>query len=221
MSRLRGRSAGPELTVVIGANGAGKTTWTQQHRERLPVPFYNADSIAEGLGDANDAGLQRDARRIVDEAIERDLENRRSFGFESTYSGKSRPAIVERAARLGYCVRAVFIGTAHPDVNVHRVRKRVEEGGHLVQETEIIRRWSAARSNLIQSRHAFDRLTLIDSSGPEIRVVARTRDRILHPNEPVPAWARPILDAERVRRTRRLATEPTERTHDESGTAPL
>lgn len=49
----------PRLTVVIGANGAGKTTWSRKHRETLPKPFYNADSIAEGLGDANDAALQR------------------------------------------------------------------------------------------------------------------------------------------------------------------
>ena len=40
----------PRLTVVIGANGAGKTTWARKHRETLPKPFYNADSIAEGLG---------------------------------------------------------------------------------------------------------------------------------------------------------------------------
>ena len=63
----------PRLIVVIGANGAGKTTWTRKHREMLPKPFYNADSIAEGLGDANDAALQRAARKLVDERIERDL----------------------------------------------------------------------------------------------------------------------------------------------------
>ena len=83
----------PRLTVVIGANGAGKTTWARKHRETLPKPFYNADSIAEGLGDANDAALQRAARKLVDECIERDLSEGTTFGFESTYSGRSRPAI--------------------------------------------------------------------------------------------------------------------------------
>ena len=36
----------PRLVVVIGANGAGKTTWSTEHRKRLPLHFYNADSIA-------------------------------------------------------------------------------------------------------------------------------------------------------------------------------
>ena len=48
--------------------------------------IYNADSIAEGLGDANDAALQRAARKLVDERIERDLGTGNTFGFESTYS---------------------------------------------------------------------------------------------------------------------------------------
>ena len=38
----------PKLTIVIGGNGAGKTTWCRRHRDRLPGQFYNADSIAEG-----------------------------------------------------------------------------------------------------------------------------------------------------------------------------
>ena len=41
---------GPVLVVVIGANGAGKTTWERANRDLLPSPSYNADSIAEGLG---------------------------------------------------------------------------------------------------------------------------------------------------------------------------
>lgn len=65
--------AKPQLTIVIGANGSGKTTWAQQSRAFLPKPFYNADSIAEGLGDPNNTTLQEHARRIVDQAIEDDL----------------------------------------------------------------------------------------------------------------------------------------------------
>ena len=119
----------PRLTVVIGANGAGKTTWARKHRETLPKPFYNADSIAEGLGDANDAALQRAARKLVDDRIQRDLSEGNTFGFESTYSGRSRPDIVRTAKRLGYTTRAVYLGTETVAINIRRVRKRVEEGG--------------------------------------------------------------------------------------------
>ena len=129
----------PKLPIIIGANGAGKTTWTRKHRDELPQRFYNADSIAEGLGSANDPALQREARRLVDEQIERDLAQRRDFGFESTYSGQSRPNIVRKAKRAGYRTSAVFIGTESSGINIERVRIRVEEGGHHVDENEVRR----------------------------------------------------------------------------------
>ena len=166
-------SAPPVLTVVIGANGAGKTTWVRAARDGLPKPFYNADSIAEGLGDANDPALQRDARQLVDQRIRNDLEARRTFGFESTYSGRSRPDIVRTAKRLGYATNAVFLGTDNPNINISRVRKRVSEGGHHVDDAEVRRRWTAAWNNLIATWGSFDTVEVLDNSGPEAVTIAR------------------------------------------------
>ena len=155
----------PKLTIVVGANGAGKTTWTREHRKELPERFYNADSIADGLGSANDPSLQREARRLVDEQIERDLAQRREFGFESTYSGRSRPNIVRKAKQAGYRTSAVFIGTENSGINIERVRIRVEEGGHHVDENEVKRRWHAAWRNLINTWDDFDTIMVLDNSG--------------------------------------------------------
>ena len=41
------------MTIVIGGNGAGKTTWCRQHPHELPEAFYNPDAIAQDLGDWN------------------------------------------------------------------------------------------------------------------------------------------------------------------------
>ena len=71
----------PSLFIVIGANGAGKTTWTRTNRHFLPQAFYNADSIAEGLGDPSAAEPQRQACELVDQKITERLNARESFGF--------------------------------------------------------------------------------------------------------------------------------------------
>ena len=142
-------SKGQLLTIVIGANGAGKTTWVRKHRALLPERFYNADSIAEGLGDANSAERQSEARQIVDRAIQQDMNHERAFGFESTYSGRSRPEIVKQARRAGYTVNALFIGTERHEINAARVAKRAEEGGHDIAYQEVVRRWAAVQENLI------------------------------------------------------------------------
>ena len=80
----RAREGARELILIVGANGAGKTTWGRAHRPWLPVPFYNVDAIAEGLGNADDPDLQREARSLVDQRIEAHLRTGQTLGFEST-----------------------------------------------------------------------------------------------------------------------------------------
>ena len=185
----------PSLTIVIGGNGAGKTTWCRQHPHELPEAFYNPDAIAQDLGDWNDAGNQREAGRIVNAAIRRHLEQREDFGFESTYSGRSRPRIVRTAASNGYEVRAVFIGTTGPDINIERVRQRVRSGtGHDIPVAEITRRWSAAQKNLAETAASLGAIDVLDNSHGTTRHVASiTIGGIRLPAIPTPAWARTLI----------------------------
>ena len=74
----------PKMTIVIGGNGAGKTTWCRQHPHELPEAFYNPDAIAQDLGDWNNAGNQLEAGRIVNAAIRRHFEQR---GAHSRFPG--------------------------------------------------------------------------------------------------------------------------------------
>lgn len=191
----------PPLVVVIGANGAGKSTWCGAHRDELPANFYDADSIAQGLGSYNDRALQLEARAIVDARIEQHLDRGESFGFESTYSGQSRPRIVERAAEQGCATYAVFIGTDDPQINIERVQARVASGtGHHVPESEIRRRWTAAQENLLRTFHLFDRVLIIDNSEQHAKTVAdfvgrgkaRTLERL--PDIELPSWARSLIE---------------------------
>ena len=180
----------PTLTVVIGANGAGKTTWGRHHRRHLPLEFYNADVIAEGLGDANSPELQARARALVDGQIEERMRLGEPFGFESTWSGRSRPQVVRNAGERGYETHGIFLGTAHAALNIARVRRRVLEGGHRVPEREIVRRWSAAFENLLAMWNVFDRVHVLDSSADTVRLVAWKEARRTHaPESEIPVWA--------------------------------
>lgn len=155
----------PRFVIVIGANGAGKSTWCRSYRDALPPNFYDADSIAQDLGSYDDHALQLKARTLVDAAIDRHLKQSESFGFESTYSGASRPRIARRAHELGYATYAIFIGTRDPAINIDRVAARVRaRTGHHVSESEIRRRWTAAQDNLVETASVFDRIRILDNS---------------------------------------------------------
>lgn len=183
------------LAVVIGANGAGKTTWVRRHRIRLPPAFYNADSIAEGLGDANSPEQQARARQLVDREIAERLRLGESFGFESTWSGASRPAIVREAKSRGYETYAIFLGTAHPGINIARVRRRVLEGGHHVPEREVLRRWTRAFENLLATWEVLDRVDVLDSTTETVqRVAAKHGGRTEIAPRGLPQWASELAD---------------------------
>lgn len=147
------------------------------HRRHLPFEFYNADVIAEGLGDANRPELQARARALVDAQVAERLGGGGSFGFESTWSGRSRPGIVRDASGRGYETHATFLGTAHVALNIARVRRRMLEGGHHVPESEIIRRWTAAFENLLAIWDVFNRIHVLDSSTDTVRLVASKKER--------------------------------------------
>ena len=198
-SRTKGqgprRNHRPRLTIVIGTNGAGKSTWCSKHENELPTAFYDADSIANSLGDWNDRHNQIQAARRVNRALRSHLAKKESFGFESTYSGRSRPRMVERAARAGYDVHAVFIGTRDAEINVIRVQKRVTENtGHAVDADDIRRRWHNAQNNLARTAHAFTRIDLYDNSGTTYRQIAVLRRHGIEQVSPEPPeWARSLL----------------------------
>lgn len=182
----------PELTILIGANGAGKTIWARGHRDRLPGRFYNPDSVADGIGDWNDRRTQREAGEFVARRIRTHLANRESFGLETTYAGRGRPQLVRRAKAFGYQVQAVFIGTDDPEVNVERVAARVRNRtGHSVAVDDIRRRWTAGQDNLRATFRSIDRTELWDNTGEAPRHLGYIDhgDRVAL-TEPLPAWAR-------------------------------
>lgn len=112
------------------------------------------------------------------------------FGFESTWSGRSRPEVVRNAGEQGYETHGILLGTAHAALNVARVRRRVLEGGHLVPGEEIVRRWTTAFENLLAMWNVFDRIHVLDSSADTVRLVARKEAERTHAlKKEMPVWA--------------------------------
>jgi predicted ABC-type ATPase len=84
-----GQKVRPRCLVVAGPNGAGKTTFA---REYLPndahvLNFVNADLIAGGLSPLKPDLAAIAAGRLVLKEIDRLVEGRADFAFESTLSG--------------------------------------------------------------------------------------------------------------------------------------
>jgi len=141
----------PNLYIVAGCNGAGKTTasFTILPEMLSCKEFVNADSIAAGLSPFNPESVAIEAARIMLSRIQELLEGRRDFAFETTLATRSYVSLVKEAQAAGYKVILLFMWLDSPATAVRRVAGRVAEGGHSVPADVIERRYFRGIFNLV------------------------------------------------------------------------
>ncbi|MYC65480.1 MAG: hypothetical protein F4X12_04010 [Acidobacteriia bacterium] len=155
----------PVFTIAMGCDGVGKTAWKRGNYDLLPDRYFDHDSFAGGIGDWNSPEAHSRTRVYVEAQIAESIDQRLDFGTESTYSGQSGPALVERVIKAGYRVEGVYLGTNDPQINIDRVGHRVLlSTGHTVDPARIPERWKCCLSNLQRSAERFDSLRLLDNS---------------------------------------------------------
>jgi predicted ABC-type ATPase len=201
----------PRIYVLAGANGAGKSSVAGAAFLKQGAEYFNPDEATQrilsanagsSLAEANSAAWN-EGRRLLERAIDEKL----NFAFETTLGGKTITALLEKALSQGIEVRIWFVGLKDEDLHIRRVRSRVEHGGHDIPEERIRQRYTASRINLIRLLPKLTELMLYDNSAeadPNTGVtptpllilhldggkISACCDAIL-----VPEWAKPIVAA--------------------------
>jgi predicted ABC-type ATPase len=90
----------------------------------------------------------------------------------------------------GFKVLLIYIGTENVEINMARIVKRVQAGGHNVPELDVRRRYVRSLQNLSTAAETADQVLLFDNS-EELRCQPiGLLDRSMHRwFPPVPAWA--------------------------------
>lgn len=141
----------PELYIIAGCNGAGKTTasYTVLPEMLDCREFVNADSIAAGLSPFNPENVAVEAGRIMLQRIGHLLTENADFAFETTLSTRSYVSLLKKAQQQGYNVTLLYFWLSSPAFAIERVAQRVEEGGHNIPADVITRRYFRGIYNLI------------------------------------------------------------------------
>lgn len=137
----------PQLLIVGGPNGSGKTTVAMQYASAESIEYIGADAIAAAINPANPTGARVAAGRQFVQMVGDAISSGRSCVVESTLSGRSFRNHVREASLNGYEVTIVFVFVDSADVCVARVAERVRKGGHDVPDAGIRRRYGRSIGN--------------------------------------------------------------------------
>ncbi len=180
------------LTIVAGSNGCGKSTLTSSVREEFQqAPILDPDAIAKSIRDTlTEVGSDIEAGKRVLRLAEELIDKKQSFTVETTLSGSTYLRMAAQAKQVGFKIMVVFVATASVEINLERVKARVEKGGHDVPEEDQRRRWPRTLANMKRLLPTADLAVLLDNSGSAGYVLVGFGHRdYMHWNEPVPEWA--------------------------------
>lgn len=179
------------LHLVIGSNGAGKSTFITRFLIPLHpgLPFVNADEIAKQRWPGEEESRSYEAARIAEATRAHHLAARSPFIAETVFSHPSKVDLVRTAMENGFDVH-LHIFMVPEALSVRRVLTRVQAGGHSVPEAKIRERYrrlwdlAAEAIPLTYTTTCYDNSS---SSGPAI--VARFTDGMPTGAARWPDWA--------------------------------
>lgn len=214
-AKLAAVAARPQIFVLAGCNGAGKSSIGGQAFQAVGIRYFNPDLAArEAIAAAAAQGramAQSEANAWAwNEGVtrlRRAIAERGNYALETTLGGDTIVALLMEAARLGLDVNVWFVGLASVELHVARVQQRVARGGHDIPRADIERRFVRSRINLIRLLPWLSQLVVYDNSaqadpGAAVNTAPRLLLRwkggaIAGPADlaHTPAWAKAVVAA--------------------------
>lgn len=159
----------PEIVVFAGPNGSGKSTITKL--AKIIEPYINADDIKKST---NCTDIEAAVKAT--ELREKLVDGNKSFTFETVLSTRRNLDLLIKAKRKGYFIRCIYVLTADAQINVFRVKARMQKGGHDVPTDKIISRYAKALALLPELLSVCDILHIYDNTNAAFRIFKKRKD---------------------------------------------
>ena len=168
----------PDLYIITGANGAGKSTFGSSY---LPTHLQNDITIFDGdklslvkrkeLYPAFTPSM-KEARRIADnwlheffeEQVAESIATQKDFIYEGHLPENGNWVTPERFKKAGYVINFIFLGLSDTNLSSLRVFERAKLGGHNVPPYEIERNFYGNLYQINKRFASIDILKIIDTS---------------------------------------------------------
>ncbi|MCV6615322.1 MAG: AAA family ATPase [Cellvibrionaceae bacterium] len=185
-----------QLWMLVGGNGAGKTSFYQQRLKPLGLPFINADNIAKEIFPEAPEQNSYAAAQIAERMRLEQLASGKSLCFETVFSHPSKIDFIAQAKAMGYQIILVFIHLDNPALNNARIAQRLEQGGHFVPADKVEARIPRTLDNVKAAIPLCDQVWVLDNSRMDLpyRQLLTIKQGIVSKQAAaLPAWAAQLL----------------------------
>jgi predicted ABC-type ATPase len=186
-----------QLWMLVGGNGAGKSTFYHKYLEPKGLPFVNADILAKQLYPDNPELHSYEAARYAEMMREKLIMDGANFCFETVFSHPSKVDFLGKAKAFGYQIIMVVIHVDDVSLNQARVSQRVSTGGHHVPDDKVASRIPRTLDNVRSALPLCDHVTFLDNSSaenPYVRLATIKNQVVTLHQDPMPAWLAAILN---------------------------
>lgn len=168
----------PELIIIGGANGSGKTTFACEIVAQTGIEYLGADEIAAKLNPAAPETVAIEAARIFSRRFDEYLNSGETVLVESTLSGLSLKKFLRAAKEKDFRVRIWFVYLDSADLCVWRIAARVAKGGHRVPDEDVRRRFRRSKENFWSVyKNSADKWHLVFNAGDSFEQIAAGDDK--------------------------------------------
>jgi predicted ABC-type ATPase len=114
------------------------------------------------------------AGRLVLRELDRLVEAKADFAFESTLSGLRYAKRIQDWKVHGYSIGMVYLRLPSPQLALSRVTARVKQGGHTVARSDVLRRYKRGWANFLEVyRPLADHWAIYDNSDATPQLLER------------------------------------------------
>jgi predicted ABC-type ATPase len=207
----------PELFIITGSNGAGKSSIGPKY---LPRPIRDKGPVFDGdkLFVEKRKELWRKIKshkecaklayafvsETFDQLVEAALSTNQDFAYEGHFTNEATWDIPRRFQAAGYAIHLIFLGLQDTTLSELRVVDRSQSGGHYVDPRTVADNFYGNLEKLNLHYGMFQTVQIIDTSEAEhlvLSVIENGIPAVALPFEELPAWFQDGLPsiAERIR----------------------
>ncbi|MFN6946344.1 MAG: zeta toxin family protein [Cytophagaceae bacterium] len=158
----------PNLIIIAGCNGAGKSTFASSFLPEGLTSFDYDRLFLESYNSLPDSELREkfakdETTKNFEAAIEKAILNKTDFCYETNFD--SHPIYwPQKFKENGYQLNLIFFCIDNQDIAKHRIQVRTEFKGHFVDDKTIDIKWKAGYKNVNLHFCFFDNVLLVDNS---------------------------------------------------------